>query len=211
MPQQFHTEEYDEKLKQIEDIFWMPYVGRDYVQAEKKLFVLGLSYFPWGPYAPPYKMNEQSEVFERNLVKSFINQMESGDESGRWKKFNYAVVDLLLGGNHDSTDVKTAFHKIAKTNYIQNSAHSNVNNNRNETAKSRKVLSEILQVLQPTHVLICAKSIWQCIGNIEYFTTHKPEILCTYHPCSWMAKRRYAANLPEYRATIKHWDLELTK
>ena len=206
--EEIYTTEYDKQLKQIQDIFWMPYVGKDYAQTDKKLLVVGLSYWPWGAYAPPYTMNADSEHFERKLTYDFLSEYECAEKHAEWKNFNLTVSSLMFARPQDAeielAELKTAFYRIAKTNFIQNSAHTNATNNRIESNKSSRVLHNICTVLKPTHILVCGKSVYT---NWEYIAKNKPNILKTYHPSAPWARKRYTAELPAYHATIKEWDL----
>lgn len=190
------AEECDKALKSIKNIVWMPHVGEGYPHAEKRLFVLGLSYWAGGG----------DEFFERELVKKFVKEWP---KRKKWKMFNYSIIDLLLGPNPSAIDVKTAFCRMAKTNLIQSRTQTDVNQDRNKTKQSVQVIDSILQVLQPTHILVCAKTAWDWVGNAEYIKEHKEKVLWIYYPNS-QARWRYDKKLSYYRKTIEGWGLGLT-
>lgn len=229
MTEASHTTKYDADLKKVANLYWLPWIGKDYPEAQKKLLIVGESYLPWGPYNPPYIMDGTSKRFGRDLMNGvkgsdgclFDGLFERHKKNpnlkvitprGEANDFHYALSLLLFKKTEkdliDNEQLKTAWDKVATTNFLQNSAS---HKSKAEFQKAREVFERMCEILRPTHLILISKKVqkWFNWSGCKSHVAH----LDTYHPsvAKWgIRKRFYLPHEKEYHKTIKEWDLQLT-
>ena len=209
------TTHYDAMLRQVKDICFLPYIGKKYPTHDKKLLVVGLSFWGWGGKVDRSKKDPNMPYSDgREWYDAYIREhREKANLSAKEKHFLYRVSALMLGKsflNYDTIrneitpdKLEDVWSKIAFMNFIQNTAD---NRSHAEKKISREVLTEICTIIKPTHILLCSssQSIWE---PWQYKNDANPEMLQTYHPSSSRSRPYYKSKLPSYIQTIQSWNL----
>ena len=210
----FNTTEYDEKFRAIKysnnskdfSLGFMPWVGKEYANTKKKLFVIGERF---GIDGGNHGANEPGETatWPVGMCNDFLKDHDSKPSMQKRKFFN-AVSSLLLNTTYrkpremDAEKLQALWRQIAHTNHLQTEAG---NHNHETYERSRFMINAICEIIQPTHIWVISKR--ARIYSPSYIDDNKPALLETSDPTAQFAYRYYVPYLPIYRAVIKSWNL----
>ena len=220
----FYTTEYDERLKQIRykkdskefPLYFQPWVGKDYSQQKKKIFVIGMAYqLGYGEdYIKPNKPNPETFMWPREEYYPSLIAQHSPTKEVEKNRFNYAISALLLNRlnrpyypgtlykNIPELELKSLWQRIALTNFLQ-TEHKDYDE---ETLRrSQYLMNEICKIIGPTHIVLVSQLTQQYKPN--YIEEQNLKILEIYHPTAAFAKEKFRDNASSYQATIESWEL----
>ena len=217
----FYTTEYDKRLSQIRykkdgkefPLFFQPWVGKDYSQQKKKIFVIGMAYQLDKNDKKPNEANRETFWWPREYYTSLIAQHSPTKEVEK-NRFNYAISALLLNRlNHpyypgtlykniSPPELESLWKRIALTNFLQTySGHHDQETYR----RSQYLMNEICKIIEPTHLVLVSQLTQKYKPN--YIEEQNPKILEIYHPTAAFTKEKFRDNASSFQATIESWEL----
>lgn len=205
------TIEYDASLKGVPNMCWLPWVGKNYPRAQKKLLVVGHSYKGRGTemgktHAGPGKPDERARQWKAD----HINNHAEGIYQSKYH-FPNAIDGILTGRGKLSAgglaqipllEMQELWSRISFTNFIQN---YNGDDSWSEIKRSQGVLNGLCEIIQPTHICMFA-SAKQELKSWPYVRERKPAILQTPYPTGrggW----RYDRQAHLFQAVIDGWEV----
>ena len=218
----FYTTEYDKRLSQIRykqdgkefPLYFQPWVGKDYSQQKKKIFVIGMAYKKNEGNTKPNEANLETLWWPRDWYPSFIAEHSPTKSPKRDNRFNYAISALLLNRLNRpfnpftlyaeilQPELESLWQRIALTNFTQTEA---CNPDQETYRRSQYLMNEICKIIGPTHIVLVSQLTQQYKPN--YIEEQNLKILEIYHPTAAFAKEKFRDNASSYQATIESWEL----
>jgi hypothetical protein len=167
---------FDKKLKKINGIKWIPWIGDKFVNSKAKLLVLSESHYKWHQKGAGKMLN--SIQFEKNHVKEHYIKIKKGNE-------NYiSVLDNLLKALYN----KNVISSEEKYNFAQNISYctiiqkalKNINERpiKKDFLEGWKIMSEIIKIINPKNIIILGTT------SINYLIK-EPDMLLPLKLCNY--------------------------
>ncbi|MDE1351549.1 hypothetical protein L9W80_15490 [Vibrio aestuarianus] len=137
----------------MKNVKFLPWVGNQYRNNKTRLLLLGESHYSDSP---------QSNHFTQELIEQYLD----GEYRHRyWTQ----IIQLLSGAPHGEVNSKEAIQPYAFYNFIQEivSDSPEVKPTRKMIDDSIPAFWEVIEELQPTHILVLSKRLWDYLpaGN----------------------------------------------
>ncbi len=164
-----NTTLYDEALKNVKGLTWLPWVGREFAEQQRRLLVVGESHYAQGNTEEEFKEDvrcQQHPDFTRNLVREteIENLYPITLLQNFWKAFF----------SHTPTD-SAHYNKVTFYNFIQRPmdyrAATKDAGKAVPVAKDFKngwqVFPEVVRLLKPTDIIVLSLTAGKGFGNLK--------------------------------------------
>lgn len=217
------SKSFDEKIRDIDGLKWLPWVGQSYFKKSQKILILGESHYNWGENNATQKLN--NETFTRYVVSdqglSHINKTENN------RRIFRNIERTIFGEGHVGTNKRELlWSNVVFMNLVQVAMNTlEVRPSAFDYSSGWSSCLELVRLIKPTVILvlgtenpkikefqnICKEEVkWECkVGRFwkksSYLSKFNCDVVFIRHPSSFYSWSKWHSEINKY--VPKEWSL----